>query len=56
MFTEVAGSIPDEVIEFLSMYLILQAALEPGVCSSSDRNESQKQKSNVSAEKNVAGA
>jgi hypothetical protein len=45
---KVAGSRPDEVIEFFfSIYLILPAALGPGVYSTSNRNEYQKQK-NVS--------
>jgi hypothetical protein len=46
---EGAGLIPDEVIFFL-IYLILPAALGPGVYSASDRNEYQKQKNN-----NVSG-
>jgi hypothetical protein len=33
-----------------SMYLILTAALDPGVYSASNRNEYQKQKINVSGE------
>jgi hypothetical protein len=33
--------------EFFSIYLILLAALGPGVYSSSNRNEYQKQKNNV---------
>jgi hypothetical protein len=37
-------------------YLILAAALGPKVYSASNRNEYQKQKSNVSGEKSVAGA
>jgi hypothetical protein len=41
---------PDEVNEFVSIYLILQAALGPGVYSASNRNEYQKQKNNVSGE------
>jgi hypothetical protein len=45
---KVAGSIPDEVI-FL-IYLILPAALGPGVYSASNRNEYQKHKNN-----NVSG-
>jgi hypothetical protein len=40
---------PDEVNEF-SIYLILQAALGPGVYSVSNRNEYQKQNNNVSGE------
>jgi hypothetical protein len=39
-----------------SMYLILPAALGPGVDSASDRNEYQKHTKNVSGELNVAGA
>jgi hypothetical protein len=46
----VVGSSPDEVTEFLSIYIILPAALGPGVHSASERNEYQKQKSNVSGE------
>jgi hypothetical protein len=38
---KVAGSIPDEVIEFFSIDLILPAALGPGVYSASNRNEYQ---------------
>jgi hypothetical protein len=47
------GSRPDEVNEFFfsfSIYLILPAALGPGVYSACNRNEYQKQKNNVSAE------
>jgi hypothetical protein len=51
---EITGSTPDEVI--FSIYLILLAALGLGVYSASDRNEYQKQTSNVSGEKSVAGA
>jgi hypothetical protein len=47
---EVAGSRPDEVKEFFSIYLILPAALGPGVYSASNRNAYQKQKNNVSGE------
>jgi hypothetical protein len=43
----VAGSTPNEINEFFSIYLILPAALGPGVDSASNRNEYQKQKSNV---------
>jgi hypothetical protein len=46
---KVAGSRPDERIFFL-IYLILPAALGPGVHSVSNRNEYQKQKNNVSGE------
>jgi hypothetical protein len=35
----VAGSIPDEVIAFSSIFQILPAALGPGVDSASNRNE-----------------
>jgi hypothetical protein len=35
---------PDEVIEIFSTYLILQAALGPGVYSASNKNDYQKQK------------
>jgi hypothetical protein len=45
---KVAGSRPDEVN--VSIYLILSAALDPGVYSASDRNEYQKQINNVSGE------
>jgi hypothetical protein len=38
-----------------SISVILQAALGPGVYSASNRNEYQKQKSNVSGEWSVAG-
>jgi hypothetical protein len=41
---QVAGLSPNEVIEFFSIYLILPAALGPGVCSASHRHELQKQK------------
>jgi hypothetical protein len=44
----VTGLRPDEVI--FSIYLILPAALGPGVYSASNRNEYQKQKNNVSGE------
>jgi hypothetical protein len=44
------GSIPDEVIEFFSIYVILPAALGPEVYSGTNRNEYQKQKNNVSGE------
>jgi hypothetical protein len=48
------GSRPDEVNEFLSIYLILPAALSHGIYSASNRNEYQKQK-NVSEECSAAG-
>jgi hypothetical protein len=38
------GFEPDEVNEFFSIYPILLAALGPGVYSTSNRNEYQKQK------------
>jgi hypothetical protein len=41
---------PDEVIDFFSIYLILPAALGPGVYSASNRNEYQKQRKHVSVE------
>jgi hypothetical protein len=47
---EVAVSRPDEVNDFFSIYLILPAALGPGVFSASNRNEYQKQKNNVFGE------
>jgi hypothetical protein len=47
---KVTGLRPDEVNEFLSIYLILLAALGPAVHSASNRNEYQKQNNNVSAE------
>jgi hypothetical protein len=43
------------VNEFFSFYLILLAALGPGVYSASDRNEYQKQKNNISGEQSAAG-
>jgi hypothetical protein len=36
------GSSPDEIIELFPLYLILPAALDPGVCSAANRNEYQK--------------
>jgi hypothetical protein len=45
---KVSGSRPDEVNEFLSIYLIFPVALDPEVDSASNRNEFQKQKNNVS--------
>jgi hypothetical protein len=41
---KVKGSIPDEVIEFFSIYIILPASLDSEVYSDSNRNEYQKQK------------
>jgi hypothetical protein len=45
-----AGSKPDEVNEFFSIYIIFPAALAPGVYSASKRNEYQKKKNNVRGE------
>jgi hypothetical protein len=52
------GNFPREVIknEFLSIYLILPAALGPGVYSASNRNEYEKQRNNVFGEHSAAGA
>jgi hypothetical protein len=48
---KVAGSRPDEVNDFFfNLHYILQAALVSVVYSSSNRNEYQKQKNNVSGE------
>jgi hypothetical protein len=47
---KITGSRPFDVSEFFSIYRILPAALGPGVYSASNRNEYQKQKSNVSGE------
>jgi hypothetical protein len=55
-FEKVTGFRPNEVIEFFSVYLILPAALGPGVYSVSNRNEYQKQDKNVSGEYSAAGA
>jgi hypothetical protein len=46
----VVDSRPDEVNDFVSIYLILLAALGPEVYSASNRNEYQKQKNDVSGE------
>jgi hypothetical protein len=48
------GSRPGEVNEIFSIYLILPAALNPGVYSKI--NEHHKQKNNVSEESSAAGA
>jgi hypothetical protein len=45
---KVAGSKPDEVNVCSSIYLILSAALGPGVYSASNRNVYQKHINNVS--------
>jgi hypothetical protein len=37
-------------MDFSSIYLILPAALDPGVYSASNRNEYKKQKNNISGE------
>jgi hypothetical protein len=37
------------------MYLMLPAALGPGVSSASNRNENRKQKNNVSGEQSTTG-
>jgi hypothetical protein len=42
--------------EFFYIYLILPAALGPGVYSASNRNEYEKQKNHVSVEQSAAGA
>jgi hypothetical protein len=47
---KVAGSRPDEVNEFFSIFLILPATLGPGVHSARNRNEYPKQKNHVSGE------
>jgi hypothetical protein len=47
---QAAGSRPDEVNAFFSIYLILPAVLGPGDYSAPNRNDHQKQKSNVSGE------
>jgi hypothetical protein len=44
---KVAGSRPNEVNDFFEIYLILPAALGPGVSSASNKNEYQRQKINV---------
>jgi hypothetical protein len=47
---------PGLIPRFLSIYLILAAALGLEVNSASNRNEYQKQKNNVSEEQSAAGA
>jgi hypothetical protein len=42
--------------EFFSIYLILPAALGPGIYSASNRNEYQKKKNYVTGEQSAAGA
>jgi hypothetical protein len=43
-------------MNLFSIYLILPAALGPGVYSASNRNEYQTQKNNVTGEKSAADA
>jgi hypothetical protein len=52
---KVAGSGPDEVNGFLSVYLILPAALDPGICWTSDSNEYQRKIKNVYGEQSADG-
>jgi hypothetical protein len=47
---KVAGLRPKEVNDIFSIYLSFLAIVGPGVYSASNRNEYQKQKSNVSEE------
>jgi hypothetical protein len=47
---KVAGSRPEGMNEFVSMYLIILTALGPGVYSVTNRNEYRKQNNNVSGE------
>jgi hypothetical protein len=47
---KVVGLRPDKVKELFSIYLVLPAALGPGIYSAFNRNEYQKQKNNVSGE------
>jgi hypothetical protein len=44
---KVAGSRPDEIFPFISIYLILPPAIGTGVPSTPNRNEYQKQKNNI---------
>jgi hypothetical protein len=53
---KVAVSRSDEVNELFPVYLILPAALGPGIYSTSARNVYQTQKNNVSEEQSAAGA
>jgi hypothetical protein len=55
-YQKVAGCRPDEVKQFVSLYLILLASIGHRVHSASKRSEYQKQKNNVSEEKRAAGA
>jgi hypothetical protein len=52
---KIVRSSPDWVIDFFSFYLILPAALGPGVHSAYNRNEYQKQNINVSGKYSAAG-
>jgi hypothetical protein len=47
---KVADSSPDEVIEYFAIYLILPAAVGPGVYSAPNKNEYYKQRKYVSME------
>jgi hypothetical protein len=51
---KVTGLSLDQVFAFFSIYLILPAALGPGVYSAYNRNEYQKQTNNVSKEWSAA--
>jgi hypothetical protein len=53
---KVEGAKPDEVNTFFSIYLIITAALGPGVYSASNKNEYQKQKNHVSREQSAVGS
>jgi hypothetical protein len=56
-FTRLTTKHPDEVNEFFfSFYLIPPTAINLGVYSASNRNEYQKQKSNISGVQRTAGA
>jgi hypothetical protein len=48
---KVTGSIPEEIIDLFSIFLILPAALGAGVYSASNRNEYQKEKKIWGAER-----
>jgi hypothetical protein len=47
---KVAGLRPNEIKEFFSIYLIILAALSPGIYLASNRNEYQKHINNISQE------
>jgi hypothetical protein len=53
---EIADSRPEEVIELFSIYLKFPAALGPGVYSTTNKNEYQKQGNKVAGEMSVTGA